>query len=272
MSKSARCFSSEDLTAIAKTLGDRTDGLTNDEITQILANCGVSETTGVSTKWKRIFDALALHQNAQQTGNHVVGFINKSVNPVRHTTNPGRYAFFVDRLIPILSLSGLAINDAGKVATTTRATSLGDALTRANSLKSELSRRGVHAQVLISCRAELIANNYFHAVLEAMKGIAERMRTMSNLGSDGAELVNEMFSLGKTLSPTFAINALSNDSELSEQKGFVNFLVGMFGMFRNPTAHALRLSWQMTEADALDMLTSMSLVHRKLDKAIRLKP
>ncbi len=95
---------------------------------------------------------------------------------------------------------------------------------------------------------------------------------MPKLGPEGADLGNEMFTLGKALSPMFAINALSNDSEKSEQKGFVNLLVGMFGMFRNPTAHALRLSWQMTEADALDMLTSMSLVHRKLDKAVRLRP
>lgn len=58
----------------------------------------------------------------------------------------------------------------------------------------------------------------------------------------------------------------------SEQKGFVNLVTGMFGMFRNPTAHASRATWPMTETDALNILTAISLVHRKLDTAYRYRP
>lgn len=43
----------------------------------------------------------------------------------------------------------------------------------------------------------------------------------------------------------------------------------MFGTFRNVTAHAPRVSWVITEEDALDLLTIASLLHRRLDKAIR---
>lgn len=262
-------FSSASLTSISKALGDTQDGLTGTEIGQLLAECRIVETSGVSTKCKRIFSELAITQNQTGTGNHVVGFINKAVNPARHTARPDRYAYFVDSLVPVLSLCGLTINDAGKVASAPKATTLDDALGRAASLKATLERRGVHREVLAACQAELLVDNYFHAVLEAMKGIGERMRVMSGLGSDGADLANEMFAVGKSADPMFAINLLRNDSELSEQKGFVNLLVGMWGMFRNPTAHALRRSWPMSEADALDMMTTMSLVHRKLDGAVR---
>lgn len=44
-----------------------------------------------------------------------------------------------------------------------------------------------------------------------------------------------------------AINALSNDSQISEQRGFANLVRGTFGMFRNPTAHAARITWQMSK-------------------------
>lgn len=64
-----------------------------------------------------------------------------------------------------------------------------------------------------------------------------------------------------------AINALSSSNEQSEQNGFANLVNGIFGMFRNPTAHAPRISWPINKADAEDLLSLASLVHRRLDQA-----
>ena len=44
-------------------------------------------------------------------------------------------------------------------------------------------------------------------------------------------------------------------------------LVGLFGAVRNPTAHAPKIYWSMTEQDALDILALVSFIHRKLDNA-----
>ena len=129
-------------------------------------------------------------------------------------------------------------------------------------MRAALENRNVHAEVLNYCRAEFIQENYFHAVLEAVKGVAERVRQMSGLVSDGAELVNEAFGMK---APILAINPLVTDSEKSEQKGFSQLLTGLFGMVRNPLAHAPRTTWPMPEQDALDILTMVSLTHRKLD-------
>ncbi len=65
-----------------------------------------------------------------------------------------------------------------------------------------------------------------------------------------------------------AINALTDDSQVSEQRGFANLVKGMFGMFRNTTAHAPRMNWNMTRRDAEDLLTLASLIHRRLDAAV----
>ncbi|EAX0039585.1 hypothetical protein TM70_22960, partial [Salmonella enterica] len=42
-------------------------------------------------------------------------------------------------------------------------------------------------------------------------------------------------------------------------------LIGLFGAVRNPLAHSPKKNWPMSELDALDILTLVSLIHRKLD-------
>ena len=64
-----------------------------------------------------------------------------------------------------------------------------------------------------------------------------------------------------------AINALETESDWSEQRGFANLIKGIFGMFRNPTAHAPRLQWQMHKKDAEDLLSAVSLIHRRIDSS-----
>ena len=95
------------------------------------------------------------------------------------------------------------------------------------------------------------------------KGVAERIRLISGLTADGAELVNKAFSIQ---SPILVLGPLTTESEKSEQKGFANLLVGLFGAVRNPLAHAPKTNWPMSEQDALDILTLVSLIHRKLDR------
>jgi uncharacterized protein (TIGR02391 family) len=49
----------------------------------------------------------------------------------------------------------------------------------------------------------------------------------------------------------------------------MNLVKGLYGTIRNPLAHNPKAEWGMTEQDALDILTMISLVHRKLDQAHR---
>ena len=69
--------------------------------------------------------------------------------------------------------------------------------------------------------------------------------------------------------PFLALNSLQTDTERDEQKGLMNLIKGMFGAFRNVTALAPKTSWTVTEQDALDLLTIASLIHRRLDTAVR---
>jgi Protein of unknown function (Hypoth_ymh) len=71
--------------------------------------------------------------------------------------------------------------------------------------------------------------------------------------------------------PVLAINSLVSETEKVEPRGVANLLIGLFGTIRNPLAHNPKIEWDMSEQDALDILTMASLIHRKLDKAYRRK-
>jgi uncharacterized protein (TIGR02391 family) len=118
--------------------------------------------------------------------------------------------------------------------------------------------------VLRFCRAELLQDNYFHAVFEATKSVAQKIRDKTGLTGDGADIVDKAFGLR---APMLAINSLRTDTEQSEQTGFANLLKGMFGTFRNPTGHAAKITWKIDEQDALDLLSLVSYMHRRLDAA-----
>ena len=93
--------------------------------------------------------------------------------------------------------------------------------------------------------------------------MADKIRTRTGLTDDGALLVDR--ALAGDI-PMLAINPLKTDSERSEQKGFANLLRGTFGMFRNTTAHQARINWPIAKDDAEDLLSLLSLIHRRLDK------
>jgi uncharacterized protein (TIGR02391 family) len=260
-------FDAQHLTSIAKILADTDEGLTGTQIGYLLKDCKIPDVAPDQTKWKRLFNAFVEFQNCRQFGNHVVVFINKAMNPVQYTSSPTVFASRRDRLNTVLAFSGLCVREDGKVRWAQRATDLDDALRRASRLHAALVSRGVHADVLEFCRAELLQENYFHAVFEAMKSIAAKIRRISGLTTDGAELVTEAFALGKDCSPLLAINSLHTETDKGEQRGFVNLLIGLFGTIRNPAAHNPKVEWPMVEQDALDILTTASLIHRKLDRS-----
>lgn len=254
---------SEILESISKCLGDF---VSNTEINKFLPESGLTNVDEVNSKWKRIYNSFAEYQNKVGCSNAIRIFIQKVASPVRFINNEEGYEKFRIALNRCLLFCGLELTKEGKYRIVQAASTIYEAQTRANMLAIRLKERSVHDNVLNFCKAELVQENYFHAVLECTKSIAEKIRMMSVSGKDGGELIDYAFGLGKSNSPIIALNALASDSELSEQKGFCNLLKGFLGMFRNTTAHAPKLIWTLEVEDALDCLTMASLIYRKLEK------
>jgi hypothetical protein len=186
-------FSAQHLEAACKVLANTERGLTGSEIAYLLQDCRLEDVSPEMTKWKRLFNALIKAQNTHKVGNHLIMFVNRALNPVSYARDKEKLSWRRSELNVVLSFSGFSVREDGKVIRTQAETTLKGARARAGALRAALEDRGAHSEILKYCRAELVDENYFHAVLEAIKGIAERIRIISGLTTDGAELVNTAF-------------------------------------------------------------------------------
>jgi len=261
-------FDESVLKAVCGVLGDTSEGFTSSEIGRLLQESNIEDPLPGFTKRDRLFEALSQKQRRDGCANNIVAFIYRAMSPVRFTKNPHVFESRRFELNKALAFAGYSLGEDGKLREITTAHTLSEAQERAGKLYKQLLARSAHADILLFCRAELLQDNYFHAVFEATKSIADKIRTKSSLISDGSRLVDEAF--GGVL-PILAFNTLQTETERSEHVGLMNLLKGLFSTFRNTTAHEPKTRWNINEQDALDILTFMSLLHRKLDGCIRTK-
>lgn len=257
------------LQRLCDVLADTSTGLKGSEIGHILNQLGIADPQPSLTKRIRLFEALKDRQLSDRCGNLIVAFIHAAMKPVRFTGETQRFEETRHDLNQILAFAGYSLGEDGQLRHKSAATTLTEADQRASRLRAELARRGVHADVLTFCRAELLQSNYFHAVFEATKSVADKIRQRTGLTQDGSELVDVAFGMGTAGMPFLAFNTLQTPTERSEHTGLMNLTKGIFGAFRNVTAHAPKILWPITEQDALDLLSIASLLHRRLDLAAR---
>jgi uncharacterized protein (TIGR02391 family) len=254
-------FSAGSIEMVCRVLGQ---ACTGPQIPNLVAPLRVSAGQDGDTKWRRLFNAVVDAQNRQQDGRPLIRLVSEVMRPVRFAS-PAEFEQHRAAVSERLLLSGLEVRADGRVHRATAATTLAQARARADDLRDELERRNVHPDVLRFCRVELLQDNYFHAVLEAAKSVAQKLRDRAGVSGDGAGLVDA--TCGLTSGPLLAFNALATEWDRSEHIGIATLLKGMFSTFRNPTAHAPRIAWATSRAEALDMLTLASMLHRRLDAA-----
>jgi uncharacterized protein (TIGR02391 family) len=164
-----------------------------------------------------------------------------------------------------LLLSGFEVAEDGSLHRARAAAALSEAQRRADDIRAELSRRGVHPDVLAFCRAELMQQNYFHAVLEAAKSVADKLRTLTGVSGDGSPLVDATCSLSSgpprdVQQPGHRLGAIRANRYCDFAQGFVQH----FPESSSPRAEG---PMDSVRRDALDMLTLASMLHRRLDDA-----
>lgn len=262
-----KCFTQPVLEGISKILGDTNSGLTGSEIQHLLAQSKIADVSPTSTKWKRLYDAFAVYQNESQCSNNILNFIALALAPAKYVESPDFLSEKRNQINQQLSFIGYQFNENGKFSEIKQATTISEAQRKADDLKSKLEQRKTHTEIFKYCKAELLANNYFHSVFEANKGLFQRIRDLSLHNDDGNRLIEYVFSS----TPVLIINNYQSKSEQDEHKGFCNILKGLCGMFRNPEAHEPKVSWEVTEQDALEILSMISYCHRRLDNSQRIR-
>lgn len=257
------------LQGLSRIMGDTNDGLTGPEIGRYLEMVKIKDCYPNITKWKRLFNAFATYQNDTQCCNAILNFCKNYFQPELFV-NADKFLFEQQRLDAnrLLAFAGYEISPRGGIIKTSKITTISEAEKRANTLRYELKARNTHKDIYRFCHAELLADDYFHAVEEALKGLFERIREISGVYSkDGAELIDMVMAVK---APKMLINRFQTDSEISEHKGFSAMLKALYSLFRNPEAHTPRIKWSMDKTEALDILGIISLCHRKLDNAYKI--
>ncbi len=247
---------------IARIIGEL---YTGPELTRILASVGMPDPLGEGqTKWKRLAASMEEKQFAQRDGRPILAVITAAMKPDRIWDRQAKAVVARDELTQVLSLSGYRVLDDGRIGRAKTATTASEASARSERLRSLLEARHAHPEVIRHCRAELLRKDHYEAVFEAVKGLGTRLREKSGLDEDGRSLVQAALR-GKQ--PRLLLTDCSTVTDRNEQEGIALLAEGVFAAFRNPAAHEPRLVWAVSEQDALDVLGTLSMIHRRLDGA-----
>jgi uncharacterized protein (TIGR02391 family) len=265
----------QQLKAICDVLGHTDLGFTKSEITSLLQQCeikllddgssnnGHTYTYGLNKRnW--LFNCLANELNFSQSMKKIYELIEKALNPVTFTAEKHRskYIFLLEETNRVLLLAGLSVNNTGKLLEVKKAENLDEVDRRVSHLKKELYNRRIHDEVKKYCIKDYMRKDYFDAVFESSKGLAERVRKISGLKFDGGKLFQKAFSKSD---PYIFFNNMETESEISEFTGLKELMEAIFHLVRNPTAHTPKLNWKIDETKALDILTLISFAHKYLD-------
>ena len=262
MAERIRKLTNSEVEVLARIIADT---MTGSQMNEIFQECGVQDVSNESTKWKRIYYTFLARQEQDGASNSFLNFIKKSLKPVRFISGQnGNYDEILLEINKPLMLIGLQMTNEGKLLKVQAATTISEVERRTRNLVSELQKRHIHQDVIKCCKEEYLQENYFHAVFEAAKSLSEKVREKTGMQEDGSNLFNNAFAVNN---PGLAINSLQTPSEKNAQNGLKEMLNGVTHMVRNVTAHELKIKWIVNEQDAIDILTTISFLHKQLDES-----
>lgn len=195
------------LKAICNVVAHTSQGLTKSELTALLGQygiCGVEDGSSCS-QWgytiglnKRdwLYNCLVTEINNSHLFSRIFSFLQAALNPALYTSVDSRtkYRYLVEETNKILLFGGLSIDQSGRLVEVSQAQTLTEVDQRVNRLKKALYDRAIHFEVQKYCVEDYLRADYYDAVFEAAKGLAERVRQISGLTTDGGTLFQTAFS------------------------------------------------------------------------------
>jgi uncharacterized protein (TIGR02391 family) len=131
------------------------------------------------------------------------------------------------------------------------------------SIKATQAYEGLNLHLRIANAAsELFKNkHYANAIGDAVKALCELIREKTELDTDGVALMQTAFS---SKNPILQFNQLKDQSDMDEQRGFMEWFTGTIFALRNPRAHKLISD---EPEMALEFIAFVSLLAKLVDKS-----
>jgi uncharacterized protein (TIGR02391 family) len=127
--------------------------------------------------------------------------------------------------------------------------------------------RNVHPEIVKVSKKLFDDGHYPQATFEAFKLLDRRVAAISRIRDTGFKLMMAAFDETK---PLIKLTALSNMSEIDEQKGFRHIFAGSATAIRNPRGHEVNLPDPI--GMCLDHLALASVLLRRLESRIEPTP
>jgi len=253
-------FNLSALEAIAQIIGDRYKG---SEITELFKKAGFPEIVhDGSTKWRFVYAELQDLQKQDYGPHNIAKIIEKLCDPQEYFGNADNYALIVDSINEIVSFYGLKVSENGKIFFDS---SVSPKLKSSQKIAEKIfDERNYHLEVRKHGQKLFVEEKYFHAVFECCKAFEKYVKEKSNIDKHGSKLMSNALSLSGPLK----LNTQTTETEKNEQNGIMHLCMGLTSAIRNKGAHEPELDWPISQEDALDILSLLSFLWRKIDSTV----
>lgn len=129
---------------------------------------------------------------------------------------------------------------------------------------AEFSSRNFHSEVTKHSKKLFEQGNFFHAVFKSAKAFNNDVKSKAHSEKDGQPLMLEVWGCKNGV---LKVTQCSCETDRNYQDGIKFLSSGLMSAIRNPTAHEPAITWPIDKQDCLDILSLISFLYRRLDKA-----
>lgn len=264
MNRSLEPFSLSALEQLAKIIGDRYSG---SQLTEFFRKAGYPDIRhDGSTKWRFVYSELDKLQSQTSGAHYVAKIVQQLCDPQEFFGNPEGHAACVGEVNEILGFYGLAVDrNDGRIRRAAHDSTLRQ---RESQARKEFDDRDLHHEVKRHAQSLFVEGRHFHAVFECCKALDKHVSEKSGIGKHGFELMSAALSIKGPLK----LNKQTTETERNEQEGLMHLCMGLMSAIRNPESHEPELDWPTSKQDALDMLSLISFLYRRVDATVYFAP
>lgn len=254
-------FNAQSIETISRIIGSIMTGST---ISRMFETLNIKDNSNHSTKWRRLDYVMRESQYLFNCGNKIIEIIQYVFHPTSSWfDNSNNYKSLINEINKCISFYGYELREDGKIYEIESSITRTQANERYDLLKSKLTERNIHPQILKFCTQDIVNEDYFSIIFEASKSIYDRIRDMTGITLDGNKLIYNCFDLNY---PIIIFNSLKNDTEINLYNGLKNILLSIAQIGRNPKAHTPKIYSYDNLDNCLDILNLISFAHKMLDQ------
>ncbi len=259
-----RPFSLSALEKLAKIIGDRYTGT---EITELFRKAGFPEIVhDGSTKWRFVYAELENLQKESSGPYNIAKIIEKLCDPQEYFGNANYHKEVLNKVNEILAFCGLIVSTDGTIISDP---TISPVLKSSQTIaEKNFIDRNYHLEIRKHGQKLFADEKYFHAVFECCKAFEKAVKEKSKIKKHGTQLMSSALSPKGPLK----LNAQNTETEINEQNGVMHLCMGLTSAIRNTGAHEPELNWPINQDDALDILSLLSFLWRKIDSTIYYNP